>query len=512
MAAPLPVFREGGRSATVLPLLDCNARCPFCSTRVYTEHGIQSPIDLREGVKRRAKDYTLSLDELRAIYDGLRADGVDEVSLQGGEPTLHPGLLEILAYGWQIGLKSQTIVTNGRRLADLGFTRALLAAKPSTLVLSLFGADAATHDESMGVSGAFDDVVAGVRHLVALRPAGAPIPVMAQLTLHGRNHRDLPEMLRFWYAQGLRDFSVRLLRETENTGRGSGGWFFDLELLRAPLDAALDAMSSLPGAHLRFGELPSCLPSPRHLGRVLADLGQNPALSRESLQRARHFEKSVAPSKRDAAGSDACASCDLAKTCLRVEKQYAPAFTGTLRAWDVAGVVRDLGASVSPENQPLARELVAVDERLAWFGSSLAERRQLRGALARSIGAARPEALCESVLGERGRKELANRLDRAGARPVRLRAIALSSLGELETLDDPLLAEKLRAAAAPGRAASLKALASVPPVATSPLLAAFAWIVRAPSGEELVLSALFDDRELDAAHATAVLAGATKRA
>ena len=71
----LPVVR----TATVLPLLDCNARCPFCSTRVYTDHGIQSPIDLRDGVKRRAKDYTLSYDELRAIYDGLKADGIEEV-------------------------------------------------------------------------------------------------------------------------------------------------------------------------------------------------------------------------------------------------------------------------------------------------------------------------------------------------------------------------------------------------------------------------------------------------
>ena len=103
MSLPLAVLRESPRSATILVQLDCNARCPFCSTRVYTDQGVLAPVDFRQGVVRAAKEYTLSTEAIRAHLDALRADGVEKVNLQGGEPTLHPGLLELLRYGRSIG-------------------------------------------------------------------------------------------------------------------------------------------------------------------------------------------------------------------------------------------------------------------------------------------------------------------------------------------------------------------------------------------------------------------------
>ena len=37
---PLAVLRDAPKAATILVQLDCNARCPFCSTRVYTDQGV----------------------------------------------------------------------------------------------------------------------------------------------------------------------------------------------------------------------------------------------------------------------------------------------------------------------------------------------------------------------------------------------------------------------------------------------------------------------------------------
>ena len=60
-------MEQNTEKATLLPLLDCNARCPFCSTRVYTEKGVVSPADFEAGSRRTIKDYT------QADYYGLYA-------------------------------------------------------------------------------------------------------------------------------------------------------------------------------------------------------------------------------------------------------------------------------------------------------------------------------------------------------------------------------------------------------------------------------------------------------
>lgn len=81
----------------------CNYGCRFCYARFETQQTM------------------LPIDAARRILDLLRTRGVTRVTFAGGEPTLHPGLPEMLAHASRIGLIT-ALVTNGS-LLDLDLCR-----------------------------------------------------------------------------------------------------------------------------------------------------------------------------------------------------------------------------------------------------------------------------------------------------------------------------------------------------------------------------------------------------
>jgi MoaA/NifB/PqqE/SkfB family radical SAM enzyme len=102
---PLPVTWSRGRHLTrrgVLWLgLRCDVRCKFC----YDEHVPLSEkgwLGLDEAVK--------ALEKFRFFY------GNEFVDFMGGEPTLHPAILEIVGHAASIGLRP-TVITHGMHLA-----------------------------------------------------------------------------------------------------------------------------------------------------------------------------------------------------------------------------------------------------------------------------------------------------------------------------------------------------------------------------------------------------------
>jgi MoaA/NifB/PqqE/SkfB family radical SAM enzyme len=108
---------------------------------------------------------------------------VDHVGLTGGEPTLHPGLAEVVdaivarGLGWHLVTNGGPIDALVRLLEDVPARRAALTA----VDLSLDGADEATHDAVRG-AGSWREVMAAA---LALRARS--IPFSMQLTVHRRS-------------------------------------------------------------------------------------------------------------------------------------------------------------------------------------------------------------------------------------------------------------------------------------------------------------------------------------
>lgn len=176
-------------SRTTLRLLSaCNNACVFCAQR-------------GGGLLSR------SLDEALASLRALRAEGFDELTFTGGEPTLHDELLGLVRAARGEGFSAVGIQTNGRRLREGGFAADLASAGLTDAHLSLHGLGAALHDHHTGVAGSFAEASAG---LVALRVAGVSVVVNTVLTRS--NGRSLGELGAWLSSRGVAAWCVSVPR------------------------------------------------------------------------------------------------------------------------------------------------------------------------------------------------------------------------------------------------------------------------------------------------------------
>ena len=125
--ARLPVIRSRERYLTrrgVLWLgLRCDVRCKFC----YDEH-----------VPTAQKGWLSAEDAIRALEKFRFYYGNEFVDFMGGEPTLHPAILDITAHAASIGLRP-TVITHGMHLAKPARAAALADAGIHDVLVSIHG-------------------------------------------------------------------------------------------------------------------------------------------------------------------------------------------------------------------------------------------------------------------------------------------------------------------------------------------------------------------------------------
>src|SRR5262245_30295505 len=112
--------RQPTRRGVLWVGLPCDVRCKFC----YDNH-----IPARDKV-------WLTLDEVRRALDKFRHYYLNEfVDFMGGEPTLHPQILDIVRHAASIGLRP-TIITHGMHLADRARAQAYVEAGINDFLVS----------------------------------------------------------------------------------------------------------------------------------------------------------------------------------------------------------------------------------------------------------------------------------------------------------------------------------------------------------------------------------------
>jgi uncharacterized radical SAM superfamily Fe-S cluster-containing enzyme len=115
---------------------NCNLKCPMC----FAESG-------PGGVNIDFATYTSMVDRFVAL-EGI----ADVLQLSGGEPTLHPDLVEMVRYAYEQPIQAVMINTNGIRLAkDAALLEALAPMRDRLeIYLQFDGFDAATHTTLRG--------------------------------------------------------------------------------------------------------------------------------------------------------------------------------------------------------------------------------------------------------------------------------------------------------------------------------------------------------------------------
>lgn len=156
----------------------CNARCGFC---LAPPDGVHPDVEL-----------------LKQRVDWLVAHGVRTINFCGGEPTIHPGLPELLIHTRTRG-GAPRITTNGIALPD-GLLDALRDSR-TEVKLSLHG-DQPWHDEIVGRP-AFELATGHLRALLAAR-----VPATVQTTLVAGGEGMLDWMADYCVALGVRRLSL----------------------------------------------------------------------------------------------------------------------------------------------------------------------------------------------------------------------------------------------------------------------------------------------------------------
>jgi uncharacterized radical SAM superfamily Fe-S cluster-containing enzyme len=158
----------------------CNLDCPICfadSGTGHQEHG-----------------YSLTLEQVESMLDAfVRAEGEPEsVQLSGGEPSIHPRILDMLAAAKRRGIKLVMLNTNGIRLArDPSFAPAL-AELGVHVYLQFDGFDEATQVAIRGKPLTEDKL----RALDRCADAGVSVSLAAAIERDVNEH-EVGDILRF---------------------------------------------------------------------------------------------------------------------------------------------------------------------------------------------------------------------------------------------------------------------------------------------------------------------------
>lgn len=133
----------------------CNLRCYFCYF-----------IDRIEDHKHPEHAF-MSLEKAKKICKTLRTFyGNRAIDIQGGEPTIHKEILELIRYCREIGL-IPTLITNGLILGKPGKLEEFRDAGVRDFLVSLHGIGE-LHNEVVRVKGAYEKIIAAIERMRAL--------------------------------------------------------------------------------------------------------------------------------------------------------------------------------------------------------------------------------------------------------------------------------------------------------------------------------------------------------
>jgi len=162
----------------------CNNHCSFC---------VQW--DKRERFKPRTKN-----EIMKALFDEFQG-GCEWVVFTGGEPTVHPNLVECIQYARHIGYKEIQIQSNGRSFADMEYVKKLLTAGVTEFSPSIHGFRAETHDILVGSPWAWKQVIEWIRNLRKLNQL-----IIINSVITEQNFREIPALASLLVKLGVNQY------------------------------------------------------------------------------------------------------------------------------------------------------------------------------------------------------------------------------------------------------------------------------------------------------------------
>ena len=216
-----------------LPVLSitnaCQLRCPICFT-----------------YNRADRLYHMPVDEMRRTVDWIieSSGSVDLINITGGEPTLHPQILDILDCSRRPQIGRVTMNSNGLRLAEDATLCRELADRDIYVILSLNTLDRTVSQQLHGQ----DVVTAKLKAIDNLTAAGVRMTLL-NVMIRGLNEDAVGGI---WSLMRRNDHILSLTVQTMTyTGQGGGGF---ARTGHIPVDEAARIVCRQTDGELVFGD------------------------------------------------------------------------------------------------------------------------------------------------------------------------------------------------------------------------------------------------------------------
>jgi len=173
----------------------CNNHCKFC---------VQG--------NKREKFGRKSFQRLANILK-LNAAKRPGVVFTGGEPTLHPDLVELVRMASALGYSSIQIQSNGRMFSYAGYCEQLVRAGATEFSPALHGHDPNSHDYHTSVSGSFEQTVQGIKNLKSMGQR-----VITNTVITRSNFRLLPNIAQLLVELKVDQFQLAFVHPVGSAG------------------------------------------------------------------------------------------------------------------------------------------------------------------------------------------------------------------------------------------------------------------------------------------------------
>ncbi|MFP4502105.1 MAG: radical SAM protein [Candidatus Hydrogenedentota bacterium] len=225
----------------------CNARCYFC----YFINRIED--------KEHPEHPFMPLDKAKHICNVMRYFyGNTSVDIQGGEPTIFPGILDLVRHCHAIGLYP-TLITNGLTLWKKGKLEAYREAGVRDWLVSLHGIGQA-HDDVVRVKGGFGKIDRTIKRMQALG-----IPFRYNCTMSKPVVDVLPDVAQHAIDHGA--LAVNFIAFNpfgdQQTGQRTALNVAQYSEIRENLAKSIDMLEQA-GIEANVRYMPLCMAEPRH--------------------------------------------------------------------------------------------------------------------------------------------------------------------------------------------------------------------------------------------------------
>lgn len=157
----------------------CNNKCPYC-------------YDMGNG------NTDVDLEQLKKIFALINELHIPNVTLIGGEPTMHKDFLQILEIANSVS--NPAVVTNGTMFAKTEFAKQVAEIGIRGVLFSLTSPFEDVHDKTTGRKGAYKEVIKGIENALSYLSHDS---VRTSTTITQNNACDLQKIMDINKAMGI---------------------------------------------------------------------------------------------------------------------------------------------------------------------------------------------------------------------------------------------------------------------------------------------------------------------